>query len=516
MARSAEAAAIISKYTGKANKFDKDDSSTKSYLQSMHKKEEKRRVENIHFSDSAETSNEDLFVAFEESDYAGTPVPPTHGNDSANLFESHPFGNNDNTGIDTQLSQEKGTFPDWNATEPNFNDAVHSENKDGDWNFNTDLFSKSNVDLVDMHTAEKNSMAVDANECGSDVGVENDDYIPPPNFGFDTEPAFVPDEEHFEDDSDEETLLDKDVDSGNIGDIVIRSVPLHLAGKKVSGEHAFSSQNPLNGNIILCRKSGKKWFLDEVDPSSAGTATASIELSCAEIKRGMDSTFGIIPCGVHQVCGMAAGVHFQNNCSRVKVGMIISLLALGATEPIKVLAIWKWGYGRERPFGIQKIVSAPGSNEYDPRSLAVGNGLFFVSGSVDSIPILLVAKPHIQSEWVPFSLNPINKKTTKFSLITQLELCPQGETLALTIDGESISVWNYADLASRDRKKIFAEQHLTLVCVLHGGSFLENVLDDSTMNKNGNSAKGELIQFLLQLYSTFPNKMSHCCCPQRV
>lgn len=428
----------------------------------------------------------------------------TGNNDFPAFFENNHemFDPNDENNDDGTSTQE-ALFGDWSA-KPSFaveavaNNEPSTEDASGGWKWNNDPFDESEIGRSDSNKAQVNAG-------GSDEVYDDEDgdvYVPPPTFGFESSAAFVPEEEHFEDDSDKETLMTGDI-INNANEVVIKAYDVPIAASSLESGPSFSCQNPLTENIILCRKLGKKWYIDEVETSDESSITKSVEISCLDIKQQLHSSLAIIPCGVQDVQGIAAGVHFQNDRPRVRVAVLMNLFAFGASQPVCVLAIWQWGYGNIRPVCLQTVIPGPSLaelHEYDPRSLSVSHGLFFVSGSVNSRPTVMICKPHEQMKWVPSFLGSADSETARGSKITHMKLCPGAKLLALSKDDGSLSVWSFEDrIPAREVTNTSADK-LTLVCVLEAISpDEENVrtIFDNLESKTG-SAGGTFLSLPAQ------------------
>ena len=306
---------------------------------------------------------------------------------------------------------------------------------------------------------------------------ENDAYVPPPGFASDA--AFKPEEEDFEEDSVEETLLDGDLDAKIAQDIVLKSFSLSLVSSPLREGSSYCSQNPLNENVILCRKLGKKWNIGEVDLTGEGDNTRSVEMSsCIDLKSALDASLQIIPCGVQDALVMTAGLHYEHGHTRVRVSVVMRLFAFGANGSASVVAIWQWGYGIKRSMSLHRVIHAPsckGLGGYDPSGACISNGLLLVPGRVNLRPALLICKPHLESVWVPPFLDPGSGKIETASKICCTKICAHYKLVAVAMDDCILGVWSFADDAISNCNIPIAKQQMKLICVLEGASSLAKV-----------------------------------------
>jgi len=237
--------------------------------------------------------------------------------------------------------------------------------------------------------------------------------------------------------------------------------------------------NPLSGNLIVCKANGRGDFLiQEVDITKNKPVTVlSANLLTNELKmrlaRSSAVSNDIKIVGVTSVLSLAAGVHRVQGRSRVRVAALAELLVVGnsrngAMNKIRVVVVWKWGYnpGGVSLASLQSVLTTKtiddGSNEYNPATLQVADGLLFLGGrDVSSGPVVFIAKPAVRDSWTSVPITNSTAETVSALAITN----DANPYVAVGFNDGRISVWSY-DLAVRTNR-ISAEQATSLLRLLN-------------------------------------------------
>ena len=245
-------------------------------------------------------------------------------------------------------------------------------------------------------------------------------------------------------------------------------------GKRVPGPKS----NPLSGNLIVCKSNGRGDFLiQEVDISenkpvpvlSAKLLTNELKMRLARSSAVSNNTRIV---GVTSVLSLAAGVHRVQGRARVRVAALAEVLVVGnskngAMNKIRLVAVWKWGYnpGGVSLVSLQSVLTTKtiddGSNEYNPNTLQVADGLLFLGGrDMSSGPVVFIAKPAVRDSWTSVPITNSTAETVS-ALATTNDANPY---IAVGFNDGRISIWSY-DLAVRTNR-ISAEQATSLLRLL--------------------------------------------------
>jgi len=351
----------------------------------------------------------------------------------------------------------------------NFDPAFDAKEQDfatthagGDWNWNGSIPQTDELDVEPSeHNVKHNVEHLD------DYG--DDAYVPPPMISFtdfgDAAP-FIPENDDFEDDDDRETLMESAVDAAAMNDITIRRSDLLTFANSDDGR-SFSCQNPLTNNVILCLKRGKRWVINEFHTSTGPIAICTTEISCPEIQRKLD---GVRVCGVKEIEGVTAGLHYYNGQARVSIGVLLSLYAFGVSEPLEMIAVWNWGYGEGRLNRLNTVFPSPLPKfACDRSTLSIADRCVFMAGVVDSKAAIFISKLHENQEWIPSVVNMDSASATDPGKITCMEVNSEGKVIAISTEMGGISIWSYSELIS-SRSETYDKQQIKLLCILQGVS----------------------------------------------
>lgn len=361
-------------------------------------------------------------------------------------------------------AQEQNLFetfdPAFDAKEQDF--ATTHAHAGGDWNWNGSIPQTDDLDVESsVHNVKHNVEHLDCYGHGA--------YVPPPMIGFtdfgDAAP-FIPENDDFEDDDDRETLMESTVDAAALNDITIRRSDL-LTFANSDDSRSFSCQNPLTNNVILCRKQGKRWVINEFHTSTGPIAICTTEISCPEIQRKLD---GVRVCGVKEIEGVTAGLHYNNGQARVSIGVLLSLYAFGVSEPLKMIAVWNWGYGEGRLNSLNTVFPSPLPKfACDRSTLSIADRCVFMAGVVDSKAAIFISKLHENQEWIPSVVNMDSASATDPGKIICMEVHTEGKVIAISTEMGGISIYSYSELIS-SRTEAYDKQQIKLLCILQGVS----------------------------------------------
>eukprot|EP00986_Skeletonema_menzelii_P008117 scaffold3342_cov150-Skeletonema_menzelii.AAC.1 len=255
--------------------------------------------------------------------------------------------------------------------------------------------------------------------------------------------------------------------------------PLHLDvagdGKRVPGPKS----NPLSGNLIVCKANGRGDFLiQEVDVSRNKPVTVlSAKLLTNELKMRLARSSAVSKdikiVGVTSVLSLSAGVHRVQGRARVRVAALAEVLVVGNSRngtmnKMRLVAVWKWGYnpGGVSLASLQSVLTTQTidgtSNEYDPATLQVADGLLFLGGrNLSSGPVVFIAKPAVRDSWTSVPITNSTAETVS-ALATTNDAIPY---VAVGFNDGRVSIWSY-DLAVRTNR-ISAEQATSLLRLLY-------------------------------------------------
>jgi len=331
------------------------------------------------------------------------------------------------------------TFEDVAATSNNNYGNIEFSDTGVDWGWNQDFFT-GGVD--EKGGCDKEMITSDLPPFSRGVGKEEDGInMSPPSYDFGTESMFMQRKVPFEDDDDEETLMEGNMDSEAGDEIVIKSFDL-LKFNPQNCKSCLSSQNPVNGNVIMCSIRKKRWYIDELEVSPKIKVVSTMEISCSMIHQKMKDK-DIIPCGIKDVLGITGGVQISHKGGReVYVIVLLSLYALGSTGAVDVFAVWRWGCVRDGNADVPDAIITPPAldYEYEPKSFISADGLIFVSTTVRRKPVVLVSKPSVCSKWVSYFSDFENSPSQR---IIHMDICPEGKLMALVFSDGVACIWNY-------------------------------------------------------------------------
>lgn len=248
------------------------------------------------------------------------------------------------------------------------------------------------------------------------------------------------------------------------GSFIMQPVKLDLTndGKRVPEPIS----NPLSGNLIVCKANGRGDFLiQEVDisktnrPVNVLSATLLTNELKSRLARSSALSKDIKLVGVTSVLSLAAGVHRVQGRARVRVAALTEVLVVGNSRngtmnKVRLVAVWKWGYnpGGVSLASLQSVLTTQtiddGTNEYNPLTLQVADGLLFLGGrDMSSGPVVFIAKPAVRDSW---TVVPITNSTagTVSALATTNDANPY---VAVGFNDGRISIWSY-DLAVRTNR----------------------------------------------------------------
>ena len=290
--------------------------------------------------------------------------------------------------------------------------------------------------------------------------------------------------------------------------------PLDISFAPPNDLHRISkpTQNPLTGNLIVCRCQDGNFYIDEVDTSQMHSPTIlmsarviSKELR-TKISRSLGTSRHMKVMAVSAVVSLAAGVHRAQGQERVRVVALTDLVVMnnGRMDMIRAVAVWKWGYnyGGGDIVSLQSVLHTPGTDDetlmYDPETMQVADGLLFFGGHKishnETEPMVFVAKPAVRDGWVSCSVNNHHLERTeqhgRLSVSALAAINDKNTFLAVGITDGSISVFTYGRATRKNRtaentRKDDAPSLLELVCRMQGVTDLLNLSDRDCLWKGG-------------------------------
>ena len=278
-------------------------------------------------------------------------------------------------------------------------------------------------------------------------------------------------------------------------------------------DSAKPCQNPLSGNMIICRRRQQDVYIEEYDfnnsngPTSSSShvnpvAVVSACVSVDEIKVKLTRTncVGVDVLGVSSILSLAAGLHRVKGRVRVRVAALVEICIASSRlsiNKIRIVVVWRWGYD---PTGttltsLQSVLTMDSighdkSNRYDPKTLQVADGLLFFGGhsrntttnEAKSVASIFVAKPAARLSWtaVPFPDNS--------SMVVTLAVNNDSRPyLAVGMSDGSIRVLTY-NLAARTNRLSVQNQSSSLLptlCYMRGELDVKELGDDDYLWSKG-------------------------------
>eukprot|EP00956_Cyclotella_meneghiniana_P022269 scaffold41876_cov59-Cyclotella_meneghiniana.AAC.1 len=287
--------------------------------------------------------------------------------------------------------------------------------------------------------------------------------------------------------------------------------PLDISFAPPNDLHRISkpTQNPLTGNLIVCRCQDGDFYIDEVGTSQIHSPTIlmSARIISSELRTKISRTLGtgrnVKVMGVSAVLSLVAGVHRAHGQDRVRVVALTDLVVMnnGKMDMIRVVAVWKWGYnyGGGDVVSLQSVLRTPGADDetlvYDPKTLQVADGVLFFGGHKLSRnatdPMVFVAKPAVRDGWVSIPIHHYLERTeqyVKLSVSALAAINDKNTSIAVGITDGSICVLNYNRAIRTNRTAENADKDpslLELVCRMRGVMDLLNLSDRYCLWKDG-------------------------------
>lgn len=211
---------------------------------------------------------------------------------------------------------------------------------------------------------------------------------------------------------------------------------------------AIITNNPIDDNIILCRKLDKCWILEEVGTrdSNLGETVMQHEIS-ASIIHQLDA-FQCIPelegnliVGVSDVLCIACCKIEERGHTGLRITAIVEILVLGQQKPITVGIVWKYGPMTHGNFELEFAYPSPQSStsEVDFETFSV-----FID---ENVLMLIVSSKDYNS--AIHTMNFIDENTWSTTVISEtisvlhISLNPSSSLLALLMSHGNLTIWSY-------------------------------------------------------------------------
>jgi hypothetical protein len=201
--------------------------------------------------------------------------------------------------------------------------------------------------------------------------------------------------------------------------------------------------NPMNGNIIFCNDGhGGTASIHEIDPRRDNVQVSSAGIVTREMQRRIATKLSVSVCGLVSVVTLAAGVHVANGQARLRVAAIMDLKVIESPQPMRIVAVWQWGYGSPSPISLQFTLTPPSGAEftYEANIIQIADGVVFIGGYSPKGPCVFLCQPTVRETW---SVNFVGGS----GRITCMSVTPGAKRdypyLAVGLSDRSVSVWTY-------------------------------------------------------------------------
>lgn len=404
-------------------------------------------------------------TAFEHSDAATSSVDAFSSNlVSDNDFRS--FGKEFSSVVAPQDIDAK--FEDWTEV----NEA--SEN-DNDWGWGDNPFH--NAVMHDESSDIKHSF--NPHEKTDHMNAINS------SFRFDASST----KSSYSDDSDEETLMVGDtVPETEASTFSTLDLCLGLDIKKGS---SLIANNPLNDNVILCRKSKKSWILEEYNTSSSsiGSIVMQHELNCSEIRKLNSSSIlelkDNLITNISDVLFIACGTYSDGRKGEnLRVTAITNVSLLGRPDTFTIGITLKWGQSPSGKSELEHVYSLPEDSKksvlLNSMSLSIDQDVLFLgylNANVPSLYIMRVSKPNIWSA---------QNISSTYAGLVNISIDRASKVLALSTTDGLLSVWSYEGVLT-GKTKLLANHCAIEASSLYGGG-LTNLFANSNSLEDVNDS----------------------------
>lgn len=200
--------------------------------------------------------------------------------------------------------------------------------------------------------------------------------------------------------------------------------------------------NPLNGNVILCCHVNGVACIQELDTNRSNVQVSCIPILSDEVRQKVAVKYKQSIHSISRVVALQSGMHFAIGRTRVRVGVIVELKLCESNQNLKLLLIWRWGYGVPL-IGLQYVLTMPteaGMN-VDCRSFRIADEIVFMAASSPSGSFMFLCKPVASDTWMANSLETVATVTD----VCLVDRMPRGEYpyLVVSFSDNSLSVWTY-------------------------------------------------------------------------
>ena len=276
------------------------------------------------------------------------------------------------------------------------------------------------------------------------------------------------------------------------GSFKIRPLNVYLAPERDAERIADPIQNPLSGNIIVCRMCNGGFSIEELSEENEAypTAIVSTKIISNELKNKMARISPILSTtkvlGVSKVLTISAGVHRVQGKARVRVAAMIELLvaAKKGIDTLRIVTIYKWGYSGSSTALLQSVLTTHGIDDtklggYNPKTLAVADGILFLGGHLgerETTPAVFVAKPAVRSSWTSIPIG-LPMGDTRARIVSALAVSNNTTSndavnhfVALGLDDGTVTVLLY-DMAVKTNRLVDPSQASSLLqplCLIRG------------------------------------------------
>jgi hypothetical protein len=257
------------------------------------------------------------------------------------------------------------------------------------------------------------------------------------------------------------------------------------------------TSNPLNGNIIFCSEGANKGILiREIDPSRDNVQVSCAVVLSPELQRKTATKYNASVHSVSSIISLTAGLHTSHGQTRLRVAAILDLRVLESSQPLRVVAVWQWGYGTPHPVALQFVMSPPsgGDFSYDAKSLLVADNLLFLAGASPKGPCVFISKPSVREAWASNSLGGSGRVSAMDVPSSPTRSFPY---LAIALTDRSLSVWTYKEAlgnpASKGGKDAATKRWLFPLCRLEPAKALAAVEASSLSPYEKTTGPGEML-----------------------
>ena len=308
-------------------------------------------------------------------------------------------------------------------------------------------------------------------------------------FGFDVQSR----NGSYSDDSDEETLM--------VGEMVPETVASELStidlcrGLDIEKGAALIANNPLNGNIISCRKLKRKWILEEYNTSASDTGAIVMQhelnfsdfrnLDLSSIPEMKDKLITKISDVLVIACGTYSNGSKGDN---VRVAAITKISLLGVSDTLTVGITLNWGQNSDGKSELDYAYSLPtvlkDSFMSNNISLSIDQDLLFLGSLNANTPIIYTKRISTPNVWSAQKISNANVG------ILNIAIDPISKVLALSTTDRLVAIWSYESILTGSTD-LLSEQCAIEASSVFGCGSSSLFTDPNSLDDNDNTMQSD-------------------------